>query len=613
MQTNQKFSFKYYISQNKGWASLYLFFALVSTVVEFFTTIFTSKMILALTQEISISTGDYSMVVRYAILAAICFAVGLTLRFFLPWSFQKLNYRMSSAMILDITERAFSISSKSYSSHTSGEFMQRISGDPNTIISSLANIVDCIAMIIESVVVIAYIATLNWIIGIVILATSAIFLVVHKYRRRMRIKNFKLIKKANEKHSSLINEVIRSERDIKSLNLEAALKQKNQESLKELKDTQYKQSLININFNLLAMFVIRAYTLILVFLGIYLMKFELLVPGVFLVILQYRGYMNSFSSTLGSIGDIFADLKVSLGRINELYSGDRNNDYQIETFGNVHKNKLKGNIKFENVKFSYIDYKQIPPKEVEKQKKYNKKHKIKTPVPTREVSNTNKIFDNLNLEIKANTSVAFVGKSGCGKSTILNLISKIYTVDGGKITIDNININDFDKQTLRSQITLVNQFPYIFDMTIKENLLLANPNATQKQLQTAIKNSALDEFIATLPDGIETRVGEGGIRLSGGQKQRLAIARALLKKSAVIILDESTSSLDNLSQSIIKDSLDKIKGSVTCIIVAHRLSTIKNVDNIFYMEEGKIVDQGTFEELFKNNKSFKDMYQAEES
>ena len=236
---------------------------------------------------------------------------------------------------------------------------------------------------------------------------------------------------------------------------------------------------------------------------------------------------------------------------------------------------------------------------------------IKAKVPTRVEVGKNKVFENLNFSIEPNTTVAFVGKSGSGKSTILNLISKMYVVDSGKITIDGVNINSLDKECLRGSIALVNQSPYIFDLTIRGNLLLAKPDATDAEIEQVIKDSALDEFIATLARGLDTRVGESGIKLSGGQKQRLAIARALLKKSSIILFDESTSSLDNLAQNHIKQSIDNIKGKSTIVIVAHRLTTIKNVDKIFYLENGEIVDVGTFDELYKRNKSFKTMFLAE--
>ena len=190
-------------------------------------------------------------------------------------------------------------------------------------------------------------------------------------------------------------------------------------------------------------------------------------------------------------------------------------------------------------------------------------------------------------------------------------MSKMYEVDGGEVLIDGININDLDKQSLRNTISLVNQFPYIFDMTIRENLLLAKKDATEEDLESAIKRASLSEFVGTLKKGLDTKVGESGIKLSGGQKQRLAIARALLRNSPIIIFDESTSSLDNFAQEDIKHSIDNMKGQSTIVIVAHRLSTIRNVDKIFFLDEGKIEDIGTFDELFENNVKFKNMFYAE--
>lgn len=238
-----------------------------------------------------------------------------------------------------------------------------------------------------------------------------------------------------------------------------------------------------------------------------------------------------------------------------------------------------------------------------RKKKKTKKEKV--------LVSQNKIFDNLSFVIEPNTTVAFVGKSGSGKSTILNLMSKMYEVESGEVLINGININDLTKETLRKTISLVNQFPYIFDMTIKENLLLAKANATEEEISKSIIQSSLDEFVSTLPKGIDTKVGESGIKLSGGQKQRLAIARALLRNSNIIIFDESTSSLDNFAQNQVKKSIDNLKGKATVVIVAHRLSTIKDVDKIYFLDEGKIIDSGTFDQLFEKNEKFRTMFLAE--
>ena len=187
----------------------------------------------------------------------------------------------------------------------------------------------------------------------------------------------------------------------------------------------------------------------------------------------------------------------------------------------------------------------------------------------------------------------------------------MYEADEGQVLIDGVDIKLLSKETLRDTISLVNQFPYIFDMTIKENLLLAKGDATDEEIHEAIKKASLDEFVDSLPKGIDTRVGESGIKLSGGQKQRLAIARAMLRLSNIIIFDESTSSLDNFAQEEVKKSIDGLKGKSTIVIVAHRLSTIRDVDKIYFLDGGKIIDSGTFEELFERNNTFKTMFLTE--
>ena len=221
------------------------------------------------------------------------------------------------------------------------------------------------------------------------------------------------------------------------------------------------------------------------------------------------------------------------------------------------------------------------------------------------------MLKNLNFTIKPNTTVAFVGKSGSGKTTILNLISKLTDCKDGEVLLDNKNVKFLSKDYLRENISMVNQFPYIFDNSIRNNLLMVKKDATEEELIKACKDASIWDFISSLPKGLDTNVGESGIKLSGGQKQRLAIARSLLRKTKVILFDESTSSLDNFAQAEIKKSIDALSKNSTVIIVAHRLSTIKNADKIYFLEKGNIKGEGTFEELFANNQDFKNMFMVE--
>ena len=187
----------------------------------------------------------------------------------------------------------------------------------------------------------------------------------------------------------------------------------------------------------------------------------------------------------------------------------------------------------------------------------------------------------------------------------------MYDVDSGEILIDNININKLDKDSIRGNITIINQQPYIFNMSIKDNFKLVKENVTDKEIEDACTLACLDEFIDSLPDKYDTIIGEGGINLSGGQKQRMAIARALIQKTEIILFDEATSALDNETQANIQKAIDNMKKEYTILIIAHRLSTIINSDKILFLNNGIIEDEGTHDELIKKNKNYKKLYEAE--
>ena len=219
-----------------------------------------------------------------------------------------------------------------------------------------------------------------------------------------------------------------------------------------------------------------------------------------------------------------------------------------------------------------------------------------------------KALENLTLEIKGKTSAALVGLSGGGKSTILNLIPRFYNLKEGEINIDNQNINYVQLKSLREKISLVSQDIVLFDDTIKANISFGNISATEEEIIEAAKKAAADEFIESLKDGYDTVIGEAGIKLSGGQKQRLSIARAILKNSPIILLDEATSALDTESESQVQKAIENLISDKTTIIIAHRLSTIKNVNKIFVIDNGRVAEQGSHEELISNSIIYKKLY-----
>ena len=247
--------------------------------------------------------------------------------------------------------------------------------------------------------------------------------------------------------------------------------------------------------------------------------------------------------------------------------------------GNKIVKELKGHIKYQNVTFSYNDNEMI--------------------------------FENMNIDIEPNTKIALVGHTGAGKSTFVSLLSRFYELNDGYIFIDGFNVQDLDIDSYRKHIGLVPQEPYLFSGSILENIKFGNINAKDKEIKDIISKTNLNEFINSLPEGLETDVREKGSRLSRGQRQLLTMARALLADPKILILDEATASVDAYTESLIQKSLEKLFENRTSIIVAHRLSTILMVDRILVFENGKIVGDGTHQELIAKSELYKKFYEKQ--
>lgn len=239
----------------------------------------------------------------------------------------------------------------------------------------------------------------------------------------------------------------------------------------------------------------------------------------------------------------------------------------------VEVEKLQGNIEFKNVTFGYEENKPA-------------------------------VLDNLNLNVHAGETVAFVGPSGAGKTTISSLIPRFYDVDDGSIFIDGMDIRDMTKESLRKNIGVVQQDVFLFTGTLKENIAYGNLDASDEEIYEAARRAHMEEFIAELPNGYETQIGERGLKLSGGQKQRIAIARMFLKNPPILILDEATSALDTETERIIQESLNELAENRTTLVIAHRLATIKNADRIMVVTKNGIEEQGTHDELIVQNGIF---------
>lgn len=262
-------------------------------------------------------------------------------------------------------------------------------------------------------------------------------------------------------------------------------------------------------------------------------------------------------------------LFVAMGRMFELFDCETN----IKSEDNaIEFKQVKNNISFNDVSFNYID--NLP------------------------------VLKKINFSIKKGETIAIVGNSGGGKSTIVSLLPRLYDIKKGSIQIDGIDIKDFNLKSLREGISYVFQDIFLFSGTIKENILLSKNNISEEELNKVICACKLDDFINSLPEGINTLIGERGVTLSGGERQRIAIARAMIKNSSIVILDEATSSLDNESEADVQIALENLIKNKTVFLIAHRLSSIKNADRILVINNGELVEQGTHDELLSNKASY---------
>ena len=284
--------------------------------------------------------------------------------------------------------------------------------------------------------------------------------------------------------------------------------------------------------------------------------------------IEFVAYTAILGISIGSLGSFYTQLLSAIGateRVREILK--TNSEINIQNGDLKNFPKLKGDISFENVHFSY---------------------------PTRDDI---QVLKGIELHIKAGQKVALVGTSGAGKSTIMQLLLRFYPFQQGKIKVDQKNIEDFDITAFRKNLAIVPQEVMLFGGTIRENILYGKPDATEADVILAAEQSNSWKFIEGFPEGLDTIVGERGVKLSGGQRQRIAIARAILNDPSILLLDEATSALDAESEKLVQDALNKLMEGRTSIIIAHRLATIKDVDCIYVIDGGKIIEKGTHKEL----------------
>lgn len=484
----------------------------------------------------------------------------------------KVNFDLKSDMLKSLTN--FEI--KNFDNTNSGLFISRLNKDTTDLSQLFDYITDDLARIILNVSFILYVFFLNIYLGLYLVLNIILVYFLTSKKLFYYKKANQDYKEKDEKVVGLYTDIIRGIREIKDLNLKSVVLKDLNKKQRETIDAEIKTIHTRRTWSRWIGGFQHILDFIFILISVYFIINNSLEISSFLIIFLYKNKVLDLINYVSEIREKLADGKVSAQRVFDIISYK---SFSKETYGTLNIEDIKGSIEFKNVNFNY---------------------------------GSTSLFENLNFKIDSNKMIAIVGKSGEGKSTILKLINKSYSANSGEILIDNYNINTLSEETIRSNISVVSQSPYIFNLSIKENIKLANSKATDKEIEEVCKQAQLHDIIIEMQDGYDTIVGENGVILSGGQKQRLAIARALIKKSKIILFDEATSSLDNSNQEKIKNIIKDLSKNHTVIIVAHRLSTIIDSDSILVLDKHGIIDSGTHDELIMNCPEYKNLYEIED-
>ncbi len=458
-----------------------------------------------------------------------------------------------------------------------GEFINRMYTDPDRILELLNKLIKLTCRLIIAIIIVFISFSVSIFVGLELLVLCIVmFILSNIYYPKLK-KIHEEIKKESDNYIKVATQNITGIREIKALGIKSNINRIVYVNIENLFNRQRKigvDETVYYGLNNLCYFIIQF--IILLTLGIQVFNGTILLAS-FVLIEKYIWRIDDVVESLSEFGVCYNKVMVSLSRIDEILN---NKLYEDEKYGNKIIKDKKVKIAFKDVKFKYRDDEEL-------------------------------ILKGLSMEIKPNKKIAVVGKSGQGKSTLFNLLLRYFDSVDGSILVNGINIKDLTEDSLRDNISVIRQTPYLFNSTIFDNFKVVKEDVTLDEVREVCRKAYIDDYIMSLPDKYETLIGEGGVNLSGGQKQRIAIARTLLKDTKVILFDEATSALDNESQEYIKKTIDDLVKTHTIIIVAHRLSTIMDADLIYVIDEGKVSDSGTHEDLMKSSELYRKLYSPE--
>ena len=465
---------------------------------------------------------------------------------------------------------------KDINKYGTGTFIERLTGDTDKMADMFTHGVGYISRTLMNAGIFIAVFIINKVVFVFYFFVALILTWLYLIRTDKMGKLDIISRKQGDIVSSLVGELVKGEKDLKMLFAKKIFLNKLQKEIVDRNNKEYKKRVADVLYVLIIKVLSSIFSFLLVILLIYLIKNNVLTVALAVALFTYKtNIMTNFMENTSLLLDELKSFNISTNRVFDVMNSKK---FHQEKFGKMHLEKIEGNFEFRNVSFAYDEY---------------------------------KVIDNMSFKINNGETVAFVGKSGAGKSTIFNLIGKLYDINDGSIFIDGINLNELDEESIRSNITLISQNPYIFNMSIRDNFRLVKGNIADEEIRNVLELTCLYDFVEKLPNGLDTIIDEGGANLSGGQRQRLAIARALVQETQIILFDEATSALDNETQKDIQIAINNLKGKYTILMIAHRLSTIKNADRILFVSDGRILMEGTHDELMNSCEEYKKLYEAE--
>ncbi|MDO5132583.1 MAG: ABC transporter ATP-binding protein [Eubacteriales bacterium] len=528
---------------------------------------------------VAISSSDGKKLLTVATMMALIEAGSSLVTYIASRKLTRAYTAMRDELQTDLSKKTLKIKTENIDSHSSGLFIQRIVEETGNLANGIDEMLGVFTEIVRLAALLIAFATISVRMLLFEIVLFVLYFLIVKAQAKKLNEDNRSLKIAGENLSGFVSEMVKACRDIKLLHCEDSFLLKAKDVISNNTErTRDLQNHSNTYIFAREQFVAWTNLLYLVVLMILMTKHGMTVATA-LVLYNYNGKAYASARGISNATEKSYSLLLSAERVYQLFRG---RDFAKEEFGEEKLETVRGELGMDRVHFSFY-------------------HENVQTVP---------VLKGLDLHIEAGQSVALVGKSGCGKSTILSLITRLYEPQSGKVQLDGFDTAGLDRDSIRGNIGMVSQSPYLFNMSIRENFTLVKEDVTEEEIIEACKTACIHDDIMRFASGYDTVVGEGGVLLSGGQRQRIAIARCLIRDYPIIVFDEATSALDNETQELIRRAIESMQGR-TVIMVAHRLTTVINCDRLFFIENGRVIAAGTHSELLENCEEYRKLYGEE--